>query len=412
MKKNFLSIICSKSLAAKFLFIIVFFAAVLVGKGQSSANYVFTTNATSSLALDKDGGAIDMSTGTTTLVAAGLDATASTVTSIGFDLYFMGSRFSQFSTNDDGVLQLGSSVIATNTYTITGGNISNPRLSAFGADLRTGLTTGKVHYKLVGTAPNRILVVEYLNMQVFYTGTSVTGTATYQMRFYESNGVIEYVYGAVNASSITSTNRAPSIGFYTASATNSFASVAYATNANSVTSPYAANPLVAATGDIANLNSAADGSRRMYRWTPNIPANPSAALTFGTITISSIQMSWTDNASNEVGYVIYNGSTFVAIVAANSTSYTATGLTPNTAYTFNVYPYTEGALSAAPATGTTSTIACPSYSGTMTIGPTGTFSNLTTAISNLTTCGYTGNIILELETTYTSTGETYPLTFN
>jgi hypothetical protein len=55
-----------------------------------------------------------------------------------------------------------------------------------------------------------------------------------------------------------------------------------------------------------------------------------------------------------------------------------------------------------------------SYSGTLTVGNGGyIFSSLTDAISKLTTCGYTGNIILELQTNYdgTSTTETFPIAF-
>ena len=53
--------------------------------GQSTANYTFSTNTTGSLALDANGNAIDMTTGTSQLVAASSDATVSSVTSIGFN---------------------------------------------------------------------------------------------------------------------------------------------------------------------------------------------------------------------------------------------------------------------------------------------------------------------------------------
>ncbi|MEI7594577.1 MAG: T9SS type A sorting domain-containing protein [Bacteroidota bacterium] len=54
---------------------------------------------------------------------------------------------------------------------------------------------------------------------------------------------------------------------------------------------------------------------------------------------------------------------------------------------------------------------CPSYSGTITVGPTGTFTDLTQAIINLTNCGYTGNIVLELQSNYSCASETFPITF-
>ena len=66
-----------------------------------------------------------------------------------------------------------------------------------------------------------------------------------------------------------------------------------------------------------------------------------------------MQLNWTDNASNEVGYVIYRsddgGATynFIHQLAANSTSSVETGLLAGTTYYWKVYAVTEGRLSAA-----------------------------------------------------------------
>ena len=55
---------------------------------------------------------------------------------------------------------------------------------------------------------------------------------------------------------------------------------------------------------------------------------------------------------------------------------------------------------------------CSTYSGTISVGPTGTFSSLTYAISRLKTCGYSGNLVLELQSTYDgSNSETFPIDF-
>src|ERR1044072_2777749 len=67
---------------------------------EVASNYAFATATSASLT--------DMSTGTTTLVGANLDDTASAVQSIGFDFYFQGVRCSQFSANSNGFLLLGA----------------------------------------------------------------------------------------------------------------------------------------------------------------------------------------------------------------------------------------------------------------------------------------------------------------
>ncbi|WP_447634929.1 Ig-like domain-containing protein [Flavobacterium microcysteis] len=377
---------------------------------QNSANYTFATSTTGSLALDMNGGAIDMSAGTTQAVGAGADAAASAVTNIGFDFHFMGNRFTQFSVQEDGILQLGTTAAPTNTYTISGGSATSPRLSAFNADLRTGLTSGKVHYKVSGTAPNRVLVVEFLNMQLFYTSSAMAATSTWQIRLYE-NGNVEYVYGAMSAVDIgaTAANRAPSIGFATGTATGSFASVLYAGNTVSVTNPYAANPTVAALGAIANLDSAADGSRRIYRFIP--PGNPGNALatvippptflSFSSVLGGSMTLNWAESSPNMdvVKYVILRSSdagvtyTLAGTVNVGTTTYNATGLTPSTTYSWRIYAISEGGKST-------------NLDAVQATNPPGTFTSVATGNWNSAATWDAGSVPNSFDNAVISTGNT------
>jgi hypothetical protein len=408
---------CRRAWLTRLCFVVGLLGSSGLAYGQSSANYTFSTNTTGSLALDMNSNAVDMSTGTTQLVGAGLDATASVLTNFSFDFFFMGNRFTQFSVQEDGIVQLGGVVVSTNIYTINGGTVASPRLSAFNADFRTGTTTGKIHSKVVGSAPNRCLVIEFKEMQLFYTGTANAGTSTWQMRFYETSGVIEYVYGAMNVTSTTAGNKSPSIGFYQGNTSTNFASVAYATHTNSTTAPYTANPAVTATGNITNLHSTADGSRRFYRYAPPASLASPTSLNFTSVSLTSMTLNWTASSPTTgiQKYAIYSSTdnvtfSYVSAVNIGTNTYTATGLMANTLYYWRVFPLSEGALGTA-LTGSQSTLACGTYSGTMTVGATGTFPTLTNAITTLTACGYTGDIILELQTTYTSVSETFPLTF-
>lgn len=55
---------------------------------------------------------------------------------------------------------------------------------------------------------------------------------------------------------------------------------------------------------------------------------------------------------------------------------------------------------------------CTGPSGTISVGPTGTYTTLTSAIAALSTAsGISSSVILELQSTYTSSGETFPITF-
>ena len=66
-----------------------------------------------------------------------------------------------------------------------------------------------------------------------------------------------------------------------------------------------------------------------------IPAAPSN-LTATASSSSQIDLSWTDNANNEEGFKIYRDGALVTTTAANVTSYSDTGLTASTTYSYYV----------------------------------------------------------------------------
>lgn len=323
----------------------------------SSSNYTFSTATNGSLALDANGNAVDMSAGTTQLVAAGLDDISSTVNSIGFTFVLMGNQYTQFSASSNGLLGLGGTALSNSAYSISGASTTTPLLAAFNADLRTG-TAGKVHFKLVGNAPNRCLVIEYSNMTLFYTSGGTSSDATYQIRLYETTSEIEFVYGAVSVSDITSSNRGPSIGFAIASTTTNFASINYTTNTVTTTGSYTANANVASIGAITNLNSASDGSRRIYKLTPAAGSLAApTSLNFTSITASSMVLNWTaaSPTTGIRGYTIFRsddlGATYTSIgqvSGASTATYNGSGTTslqPGTTYFWRVQAFSEGVIS-------------------------------------------------------------------
>jgi len=89
------------------------------------------------------------------------------------------------------------------------------------------------------------------------------------------------------------------------------------------------------------------------------------APTLLTATVASateINLSWADNSANETGFKVFKNGTLLHTTAADATSYSATGLTCNTPYTFTVKATdsVSGADSAAAVTTppTTTTSAC------------------------------------------------------
>ncbi|MGB9178873.1 MAG: fibronectin type III domain-containing protein, partial [Pyrinomonadaceae bacterium] len=276
----------------------------------TATSYPFTSSST---ALE------DMSSGTTQLVAANQDDTASAVTNIGFDVWFDGVRQTQFSVNANGLMGLGAVAVnngasgRTNDFATA---TNNPKMSAYWDDLCTA-STGKVHYKVVGSAPNRKLVVEWLNIVQFDNGTIACGTSilgTWQVWLFETTGVVELVNGGT-AINVDTGNAGYSVGIGSGAA--SFASV----TTTGPTVSYAAS-------NNTQLNAIAAGTK--YTFTPNVPAAPTG-LNFTAVSQVAMTLNWTDNATNEVGYAIYQSTdnvnfTFVTQTAANATSQVVSGL--------------------------------------------------------------------------------------
>lgn len=276
----------------------------------------------------------DMSSGATQLVGPALDDTASAVTAIGFDFFFDGARYSQFSCNANGLCRLGSTIVTTTFNNSLATTTASPKITAYWDDLCTG-TDGKVHYKVTGSPGSRKLVIEWQNMQIPRdVACGQAGNGTFQLWLFESTGVIQGVYGALP---VSTADDGYSIGMQSGVSTN-FASVTASTGTVSYT---AAN----------NTQTEAIPAGTSYVFTPNVPSAPSG-LNFTGVTALTMNLNWTDNATNESGYAIYRSTdgtnfSFVDVTPADIVTFPDTELTPNTTYFYRVFAFTEGGLSTA-----------------------------------------------------------------
>ena len=383
----------------KLLFFMLLLAFNFYAYAQSTANYTFSSATNGSLT--------DMSSGTTQLVGASVDDGASAPASdIGFDFVFMGIVYSQFSANSNGQMRLGST-------TISGGNQSPassvPILAPIGADNKTS-ATGKVHYKLSGSSPNRVLVVEWKDLIINYNGTGTTAYNTFQVKLYETIGKIEYVYGRM----INNSTSAQSINVFIASS-NTVSTVGWIGTINTTPTYNTSATLTAtsftASSDITNLNSTADGSRTIFTFTP--PDAPSAPtnLTFSAVSGTGMTLNWTDNATTETSYIIMrsdDGTNYsnIASLAANSASYAASGLNFGTTYYWKVLAINEGRSSEISASQATNP---GTICGSKNIGPGGDYASLNAAFTDINTNGLACNVNLILQSDYVSSVETFPI---
>ena len=290
------------------------------------------------------------------------------LTNIGFEFWFMGTRYTQFSASSNGFVRLGAT-ISTTQYALATGAI--PLIAALGSDLIVS-TSGKVHYKVIGSSPNRVLVVEFKNMTIIYDGVGTAADGTYQVRLYETSNNIELVYGSMNRNSSTGFSERMNplwIGFSRNTTNNNYATYVTATSTLTTTGA-ATSQQYTLNSPITDLTSVADGSRKMFTFSPNAPLAPTG-LNFTGITTTSMTLNWTDNSTDEAGFAIYRSDdggltyNFITQVAANSTSSNQTGLYASTNYFWKVFAIREGL--SAEAAGSQATIAA----GTITSNGTG-----------------------------------------
>jgi hypothetical protein len=325
--KQFLDYLRNKYLEKNFilLFYILILFLLLTGKAIGQ-----TISSTTYPMVSSTGVGLVSYTSMGTLVSSGNDDTNSSVT-----------NNTQFGVNSNGHLKLGSTVTNINYINNLANGTENPKIAPYWDDLTTG-SDGYVKYGLVGSAPNRRLVVEW-KTNVYVNNATVSNAAPllFQAILSESTGAIQYIYGGTIATSTTGY----SIGFSTSS--TNLVSVASSSNV----ATYGSDPNTNQTASIA-----AGKSHVFTPQTPNAPSN----LTFANVATTSMTLNWSDNASNEQGYVIYTSTdgvnyVFNQQVAANDTNADLSGLTTNTTYYFKVYAITEGTLSSPPLTGSQTT---------------------------------------------------------
>lgn len=297
------------------------------------------------------------------------DDNRSILTNIGFDFWYLGVRYTSFSASTNGFVDFSNSTnvgtagaaygpLNGNEFSVGGTGGTMLTLAAFYNDLwpssaGTAPLANSMVYKTTGTAPNRVLTVEWIGMEIYKGNPYWTSppNANFQIKIYETSGKIEYVYGSMQQGNATHNYALGLNSFWTPAATPT-ASL-HLTQQTVNTTSFSSTPQDALT--------TFPTSSTQLNFIPPAPSAAPSALSFSNVTKSSMELFWSDNASNELGYVILNSTdgvnyTFVNQLAANSTSASVTSLTAGTTYQWKVHAVTEGDLGSA-ATGTQATLA-------------------------------------------------------
>ena len=362
--------------------------------------------------------------GSTTFTVNGgggsLDDGYSSPITIPFTFTFGGAAFTSVVVTTNGAVNFGAPPSGT-TYTPLSGADNNV-LAFLARDLNN---TGAVYsYVTEGSAPNRIFKIEALNFWR-YGAAAELGNA--QVWLYETTNSIEIHYGSFAAWSAGYTCQVGLRGTSTAAAQVRSLS---GTGATTWTAPVAGN-LSTATMDLNFLPA----SGTTFTFSPPPPcvvpsAQPTALVL--TPTTTTINGSFTPSGTADSYLVVrslsstlsatpVNGTIYVAGTAfgggivdywGSLTTFTSTGLTPNTPYYYFIFAANNNCLgtpplylTSGPLTGTSSTLQIFPISGNKTIGPTGDFFTLTAAFAYLNSNGVNGPLNLVLQSTYVSSVE-------
>jgi hypothetical protein len=341
----------NKQLSPLLLFLL-YAVSFKFGNAQSIANYatVRTTGITYS-SISSTGNAIDSWRNNTVLMQ---DDNRSNQTDIGFDFWYNGTRYTKFSVSTNGYVDFSSSTADGGPYATPYG-YDNTQFTGNGSGTWLALAPfyddmtaqggvdalgNSIKYLVTGSAPNRVLTIEWINMAVYL---NTTPSLNFQVKLYETTGVIEFVYGTmtqgtanftytcgINAATLANTPTAAQLKCQQTANSNTFNN----TEQNALTAMPANNSKITFTPPATT------------------PASPSGTLTFTGVSQTGMTVNWTNWCTNELGYVLYNSTDnvnfdFVTQTAVNATSYVATGLLPGTTYYWRMYAVTEGYLSAA-----------------------------------------------------------------
>ncbi len=320
MKKISISRLLFKTILTGFLFVSI----SLRLSAQTITNYTFATSTGTFTALT--------SPTNPTLSAGTVDDGSYDNIPIGFDFWYMGTKYTAISASTNGYFSFGASETTDFTNNLSGGGIPRPVIAPLWDDLDVQVATN-VSYKVTGSAPTRVFTIQYLNAQWQYNATG--NTMSFQVSLYEGTGKVEFIYR-------------PEAGAQ-AAPTASIGITASATGSGNFLSVNNAGTSVSSTVEASVTTKPVSG--KTYGFTPPVPTAP-GSLTFTSIGTTAMTLNWSDLSSNETGFAIYKSTdgtnySFISQTAAGATSSVQSGLTAGTTYYWKIYAVSEGGLSSA-----------------------------------------------------------------
>ncbi|MGC4041415.1 MAG: hypothetical protein QM710_11700 [Flavobacterium sp.] len=299
---------------------------------------------------------------------------AAVVAPFGFNFVYDGVVQTQCYISPNGFISFGVQPNSTdylplsNTTTYTNGGT----ISALGVDLMsaTSAATDNIVYQTIGSAPNRTFVVQWNNAR----RKVATGNFNFQILLHETTNVINIAYGSCSTSDVTVYNAQVGIR----GATNDFlqgeinnrlqngANTNFPWSGKTVTGTANSNTVRTSTTEYPN-------NGLLYTYTPaaacTIPTASPTGLSIGATATDSTSFtgnSFTAASPAPTNYLVLRSTVnttptninipnrvywavndvisgiYTVISTSSTTTFTQTGLAPNTMYYYWVIPYNAG----------------------------------------------------------------------
>jgi hypothetical protein len=305
---------------------------------------------------------------------------------IGFTFNYNATNFTVFGARSNGLIELGQTAATLSGFSANGLATTANCVAALWDDNNT--TGSTIIYATTGTAPTRVLTVQYTNMHVGNGGAAANPTIDLQILLFETSNRIQFIYGNTSAALSVTT---ASIGL--SGASGNFLSV----TPTSASAPYGTTSNVTENTNISSAIFFPTGTTYTFSPPPPCvtPADQPTALIASGFNSAQINGSFTAATSAPNGYLVVrypsggtptspvDGTTYTAggalgtgtiVQASSAVSFSATGLAALTTYDFYIYSMnnlcTGGVkyLATTPLTGsaTTTALSPPSCATTFT----------------------------------------------
>jgi protocatechuate 3,4-dioxygenase beta subunit len=226
---------------------------------------------------------VPLSGATTLVLNPGDDDVLSSAQAIGFSFVYDGQAYTQFKVSSNGFITFNLSQTSTPPTNALASNVLT--LAPLWDDLSVD-AAGKVQYQVSGSAPTRVLTIEFVSMR--WSKFAASSNANFQIKLYEGSNVVEFAYGVFGTPVLASA----SIGISDMLA-NASASSFSGSHFLSVTpgSPSTASALVENAG-VSTLPEF--GSGTLYSFTPASPIAVPVVTVGASGNYTSLQSAFTD----------------------------------------------------------------------------------------------------------------------